>query len=747
MTAPIGRGLAGPLAIVVLLLSATAIAAPVKTYYTTAELIAENATLPAEGGTVTVGLYLKPSPNWHLYWLNPGDAGKEPTVKWTMPEGFEIGEFLFPTPHVLPFGELNTYGYDESILLLADVTVPAGLSIGETATIRGAARWVVCDDKICVPDRANLTLKVTVGDGQVSAETAEQFVNARSKIPGAVEWPASFILADGKVSIRISPDDARKGFEDAYLFVESKKLVQYGRQSSEMTDSGLTIVMDASTNADTEVQTSAILAYTSVDGQPSAVTVNVTKSLAATASSWTNFAGSEGNLGFIQAAIYAFLGGIILNLMPCVFPILSIKALSLVNMGANSPKAARESGVIYTIGIVVAFSAIAGVLLALRSAGQAVGWGFQMQNPIIVVGLGLLMVAISMNLLGAFQIGMRVMGVGQGMVRGGERREAFFTGLLAVVVATPCMAPFMAAALGYALTQPAIISFTVFLALGLGLAFPYLVLSFVPALGRHLPKPGAWMETFKQVLAFPLVITALWLFWIVGQQLGPTSMFVALLAATAAAFALWAFGKGSIGHHKTAWYSTAVAGFIVCALVVMQVEASRTAPRTPGDESAGMLGGLQLEHFDPERVKGYIAAQQPTFVYFTADWCISCKANERVSLATNKVAEAINSRGIKVVEGDWTTEDPVITGWLEMYGRAGVPLYLYFPKGSSLETATILPQILTPGIVIDAIISADKEAAGYSSAAASIETETVKLAAKRRYAAVSIGYKFRPKSI
>ena len=692
-------------------LVATAVAAPQKTKYSSIDLIAEQATLPAAGGTVTVGFYIEPDATWHAYWVNPGDAGMEPTIAWDLPEGFAAGAFEFPTPHLLPFGELNTYGFEEPILLLSELTVPSGLNPGDRVSIGGAARWVVCDDRVCVPERADVELLLTVGDGAADVETLPRFADARSKLPDPVTWPAQYSIADGKVIFEIAPDAQPASLDDAYLYIESKRLVQYGTQTAGFTRGGVSFVMDAGRAPEPGDATAAVMTFTDEDGEHRAVALELASASAPLAAATaTTVIASDGGLSFLQAALFAFLGGIILNLMPCVFPILSMKALSLVNMGQQDQRAARESGTIYTVGILVAFAAIGAVLLAIRSAGEAVGWGFQMQNPLINVGLGLLMVLIAMNLFGAFEIGTRVMGVGQGLTEGGERKSAFFTGLLAVVVATPCTAPFMAGALGYALAQPAALSMSIFLALGLGLAFPYLVLSFVPALGRLMPKPGAWMETFKHLLAFPMLLTAVWLFWVVGKQLGPTSMTVALLAAVALAFALWAYGKGANSPVKGAWYATAVAGLIACGAAFSQVEANRVLPRQAGDVSAGTLGGLTLEQFDPDRVRQYIADGQPTFVYFTADWCISCKANERVALSTDAVAEAFNERSIKVIEGDWTMEDPVITEWLEMYDRAGVPLYLYFPTGSSLETVTILPQILTPGLVVDAIATADANA-------------------------------------
>lgn len=677
-----------------------------KTRYSTVELIAEQATLPSKGGVITLGVYIKPDPGQRIFWTNPGDIGKAPSLKWNLRDDFTVSEFQFPTPKVMSFRDLNTYGYDNEILLLADVKVPANLSINDEIVIGGLAKWIVCDDKACLPDRAKVSLMLKVGDGELSSKTTERFTIARSKQAIPVEWPASFTTTNNKVAFKIAPIDAREGFNDPYLFIESPDLIMYGSQVYKMTDEGLIFDMEIAESAETNVNTKALLSYTKTDGSRKTVELNVSPFVPVLTETLADTALST-ELSFLQAFFFAFLGGIILNLMPCVFPILSMKALSLVKMTQESRRVARESGLIYTVGILVAFTLIAIVMLSLRSAGAAVGWGFQMQNPLIVVCLGLLMVMVGMNLFGAFEFGTRLAGKGQTLVQGSERREAFFTGLLAVVVATPCMAPFMASALGYALTQPAHVSIAVFMALGLGLAAPYLLVSFVPAFGRVLPRPGIWMDTFKRTLAFPMIITALWLFWIVGQQLGATSMFVSLIAAVTIAFSLWAYGNSQLSQLKRTWQLIACLGLIASIIIVAQVEENRVVARSPGDNSAGMLGNIALERFNSENVENYIAEGQPTFVYFTADWCISCKANERVALATDDVAKAFKERGIKVVEGDWTMEDPAITKWLKMYNRVGVPLYLYFPKGSSLKDVTILPQILTPRIVIDTIASAD----------------------------------------
>lgn len=721
--------LAGAKAAAVLALAAGAAwAQPVKTSHSTVELIAEQGSLPAAGGALVLGLRLAPDPTWHAYWANPGDAGKEPSMKWTLPEGFEAGPLQFPAPHLVPFGDLNTYAFEEPIVLLAEVAVPGGLAPGEILQLGGEARWVVCDDALCVPERARLSLRLAVDDGAADPVAAQRFAEARAKIPQPVDWQARFALADGEVRFQIAPPAEAGAIAAPYLFVQPKRVVRYGYQTWGQTPRGLSFAMQAGAKAEGWQSLPAVLSYADASGAPRSVALVLERtedSLAAPSkgggatggtagageAAATGGAADLGALSLGKAVLFAFLGGIVLNLMPCVFPILSMKALSLVNLSRADLRIARQSGLLYTAGILAAFALIGAALLALRQGGQAVGWGFQMQSPFVNVGLGLLMLAIGLNLFGVFEIGGRLMGAGASLAEGGERKSAFFTGLLAVVVATPCTAPFMAGALGYALVQPPALALAVFLVLGFGLAFPYLLLSLIPSLGRALPRPGPWMATLRSLLAFPMLATALWLFWIVGRQLGATSMSVALLAALCLAFALWAFGRSAAAARRPVWQAAAVLGLIACVALSANVKRYLDAPGALAEASPSALGGLQPERFSPERVKGYIAEGQPAFVYFTADWCVSCKVNERVALATDAVANAFRERGVKVVEADWTAEDPVITEWLEMYDRVGVPLYLYFPQGSSLATATILPQILLPQIVINALDRADRATA------------------------------------
>ena len=683
-------------------------AEPITTSHSTVELIAQQGSLPADGGTVTLGLRLQPNPTWHAYWANPGDAGKEPSMHWALPEGFEAGPLQFPAPRLVPFGDLNTYAFKEPILLLAEIAVPGGLPPGETLALGGEARWVVCDDQLCVPERARLSLRLVVGDGAADPAAARRFAEAKAKIPQPVDWPARFALADGEVRFQVAPPDGAGEIAAPYLFVQPKRVVRYGYQTWGQTSRGLAFSMEAGAKAEGWKSLPAVLRYADASGAVRSVALVLEKTEGSPGAAFGGGGAEAADLGALslgRALLFAFLGGIVLNLMPCVFPILSMKALSLMRLSRAELRIARHSGLLYTAGILAAFALIGIALVALRQEGQAVGWGFQMQSPFVNVALGLLMLAIGLNLFGVFEIGARFMGAGASLAEGGERKSAFFTGLLAVVVATPCTAPFMAGALGYALVQPPALALAVFLVLGFGLASPYLLLSLIPALGQALPKPGPWMATLRSLLGFPMLATALWLFWIVGRQLGVTSMSIALLAALCLAFGLWAFGRSAAAKRRPVWQSAAVLGLIACVALAANLKQYMSVP---GAAAPSVLGGLQPERFSPERVLGYIAEGRPAFVYFTADWCVSCKVNERAALATEAVADAFRQRDMKVVEADWTAEDPVITEWLAMYGRVGVPLYLYFPEGSSLDTATILPQILLPQIVINALDAADR---------------------------------------
>jgi len=383
----------------------------------------------------------------------------------------------------------------------------------------------------------------------------------------------------------------------------------------------------------------------------------------------------------LNMILLALAGGVILNLMPCVLPVLSLKALSLSS--GHNLKEQKQHGWSYTLGVMTTFVTIAAVLLAVRAGGQAVGWGFQLQTPWFVTALILLFLVMGLSLSGLVEFGGKWMGMGQNLTSGTSLQSSYFTGVLASVVASPCTAPFMATALGFALAQPSIIALSIFAALGLGMALPFLLLSYVPKLGDYLPKPGAWMETFKQALAFPLYLTALWLLWVLGRQLGSNSMVGIAIAGLGIIFIYWL----SV-HSKT------IRPFgHVLALLVVGYASWNISQITP-TENGGPSESSVWESYSPERLNELRQAGQPVFVNMTADWCITCKVNEKV-VFTEETLEAMKAKGITLIQGDWTNYDPQITKLLEEYGRGGVPLYVLFSSDSNTEPK-VLPQILTP---------------------------------------------------
>jgi len=383
------------------------------------------------------------------------------------------------------------------------------------------------------------------------------------------------------------------------------------------------------------------------------------------------------------------MGGVILNLMPCVFPVLSLKALTL----KQDPHLKRH-GVLYTIGVVSSFVALAAVLLALRGAGQALGWGFQLQSPGLIAGLALLFFAMGLSLSGVISFGERLMGLGQDLASGESDRAAFMTGVLAAVVASPCTAPFMGSALGYAITQPAAIALLVFAALGIGLALPFLAISFVPALAGYMPKPGAWMESFKQFLAFPLYATVVWLLWVYGNQTGIDAMAILTMCLVGVAMALWALERAKSSH----WHGMWGLRLLAAATLLASALSVYWAPAEPPNAAPG--ANAHYEAWTPERLSELTSAGKPVFVNMTAAWCITCLANEKATLSTEAVREAMKAAGMTYLKGDWTRQDSKITKYLEGFGRTGVPLYVMYLPGAE---PAVLPQVLTPDLVIEAI--------------------------------------------
>jgi thiol:disulfide interchange protein DsbD len=663
-----------------------------------AQLVAETEGVQP-GGTVTVALRFEIREHWHTYWSYAGDSGEATAVTWSLPDGVTAGPLQFPYPHRIDVGPLTNFGYEGTVLHLTDVKVPTTATPGTVLSIKADAVWLVCDE-ICIPEEAQLNLDVPVVEGTPppNRANATEFAATRAALERPSPWSAHFAVSGDRLSVTLdAPDLARAGLKSAILFPYAGGFLKNSAaQAVGMHDGVLTVSTEAGRRFATPEKAAAvttipaILVVTGSDGQTQAFAFEATRGSAP--------AGGEAALSVWTALGFAFLGGLILNLMPCVFPILSMKALALAKKGGDI-SLARTGGLAYTAGVVLSFIGLATALLALRGAGEAVGWGFQLQSPAVVAGLALLFFAIGLNLMGVFEVGGSLQNVGARQTGNGIA-GSFLTGVLAAVVATPCTAPFMAGAIGVAIAQPAPVAIAIFAALGLGMAAPYLALTLSPSLVRGLPRPGAWMERLKQVLAFPMFGSAAWLLWVLSIQAGPNALALAFAATILAGFALWLWGLAQRGQAGSFARGAAVvaAAAVIAALVVAPQTA---APAVAADQQGS---GPVSEPYSAARLELLLGEGKPVFVNLTAAWCVTCLVNEEVALSGQGLARAFEQQGIVYLKGDWTNRDAAITALLEQHGRAGVPLYLVYRAGS--RTPEILPQILTESIVLDAIAPA-----------------------------------------
>lgn len=685
-----------------LLLAVPAGAAPVKTENAQAELVADVASV-APGEPFHVALKLTPREHWHTYWRNPGDSGLATTLEWTLPAGFTAGDIAWPAPKALPFGPLTNYGYDAEHWLLVTVTPPADMAQGEV-TLKARADWLVCED-ICIPEGADLELTLPAATEAVRdpLHTAG-FRKAREALPVAFPGAAQFRVDGKTLALRFT--DAGDGVLRFFPLAET--LINNSAAQTESADGTarvLAMPMGSGKAGETVEgvlrvgdKAYSINAAAGTFSPPVALQTKAPGGLAGTGGA---VEGGIDQLPIWQAMLFAFLGGVLLNLMPCVFPVLSLKALAVVKASGLSLREKRMEGLLYTAGVMVSFLALAGALLAFRAGGVAVGWGFQLQSPEVVAVLAVILFAVGLSLSGYFELAGSFTGLGQGLVDRGGAVGAFATGVLATIVATPCTAPFMASALGAALLLPPLGSLSTFAALGFGLAFPMLLISEVPAIGRLLPRPGPWMDRFRQFLAFPVYATVIWLVTVLGQQAGITAVaaLLGILMLVVFAIWLWRIARGAHGFGKALSHGLAVVALATCAWLVWYA-GEQDAPTAAADG-----GVLAAEPYDETKLAAYRAAGEPVFVNMTAAWCITCLANERVALTTDAVAAEFRDKGIRYMKGDWTRRDPKITEILTNYGRSGVPLYLYFAPGRA--QAVVLPQLLTPAIVLDAIGQAE----------------------------------------
>lgn len=654
-------------------------------------LVSEHSSL-RPGEEQWLGLLFEHSPGWHTYWENAGDSGLPTRLSWTLPEGIEVGAIAWPHPQRFDLAGIVNYGYDGRVLLPVPLTVDRQLA-STSAAVELAVRvdYLVCEEE-CIPGRAELKLSLAVdSDAAITAEHAADFADARRRLPQLVDWPAQAQIGEETVAIEVElPDSIRlaRGWD---LFPVQKEVLANG-DGRKVLERGLLRWQAARSDFFRQAPERLDLVIVAEPGRAWRVSATVHEQGLPAPGQLTDPAADASRLGLALALLFALLGGMVLNLMPCVFPVLALKAI-----GLRADTAGLRHGLLYTLGVVGSFLVLAGLLLALRAGGEALGWGFQLQSPWLVGLLAYLFLAMGLSLSGVYTFGERLMGVGQQLTEGESDRAAFFTGVLAAVVASPCTAPLMGAALGYALTQPAWVALLVFATLGMGLALPFLAVSLSPALARRLPRPGAWMDRFKQILAFPLYLSAVWLLWVFGVQQGTLGMGLLAAGSVFLAFGLWLAGNTPRGQGgwRLARILALLASFGAGAYALL------SAANIPPQASAEQTATGEHEPYEAARLAELRRAGTPVLVNMTAAWCITCLANERVALSSTAVREALRERGIVYVKGDWTLRDAAITDYLAQYGRSGVPLYVYYPPNGG--SGRVLPQLLTADLVLAAL--------------------------------------------
>ena len=636
---------------------------------------------PAPGDVVTVAIVMDPKPGWHDYWVNPGDAGTPLELEWQLPSGVKAGTVRAPVPETLIVSGFMNHIYKAKHAFLVDVTIPKDAQPGQSLNVTVDARWSACSDLVCVPEAATLSVPLTVGSGTIANADRARFDAWRSALPVPLDRSALYQIDGKRIEIAIPYPRSAKA-ERVWFFAQTEKLFLYAAPQSARRV-GDWLVVSGAVKAGFDGRIDGLLRFNDAQGLEVRAVAGAVPSGGDAVSVLGEGAPADPeqpSLGFGWILAFSVLGGLLLNLMPCVFPILGLKALSLAKMGGDEGEARRDA-VAYTVGIIVSCLILGGIMLALRAAGEEVGWAFQLQDPAVVLILLLLMVAVTANLAGMFEVGG--IGAGEKLTRQGGLSGSFWTGVLAAVVATPCTGPFMAAAMGAALLLPTGLALLIFAGLGFGLALPFLAIAFIPALRKRMPRPGPWMVRFRQWMALPMALTSLALLWLTYQLAGFTGLMIGGAAALIILVGLFALGRKQKEGSPYKWVVIAVFGIaIAAALIIGKV----TIQPAGAASKAGSIG------FNEARLNTLRSEGKPVFLYFTADWCVTCKVNEQAAIDRTETNDAFRKAGMTVMVGDYTRRDPDITRYLAKYGRSGVPLYLYFPpKGE----AQILPQILT----------------------------------------------------
>ncbi len=692
--------------------------AVVKTPHVEAQLIARHAAFEP-GKVIEAALRLKIIDHWHTYWRNPGDSGLPTRLKWTLPDGFSAGDIQWPYPKKLPLGPLMNFGYEGEVLHLVTIQTPANFKAGESATFTAKANWLVCAD-VCIPEEGvlTLTLPAVVSSPMADTRWAAAFSTANTALPKTTLSGVTAkidnlqLRIDSTTALPANVDVAFYPYRDDVIANAVKTVLTRTpggfyldvtlaepRNNDLKTLDGVLVAEGTGASWGAPIHARAVTISAPVV-YGAAVTINQNKK-ANTSNGASIEAKMPGNglseVTFVSALLLAFLGGLLLNLMPCVFPVLGIKVLGFVETAHGDNRILRRQGVAFLIGVVLSFMLLAALMLLLRAAGQSIGWGFQLQEPIFVAALAVLFFVMALNLSGVFEMGLTLQAAaGKAEMRAQKSpvAGAFSSGVLATVVATPCMAPGLGASVGFTLGQSAPIALLIFFVIAIGLALPVVLLAFFPALLRHLPKPGAWMQTFKQFMAFPLYATVVWLVWVLGAQTSNDGVATVLVGLTLIALSAWAFGRWQTTKHRLASMFSALIVAVGLTAVWLGANADQVVASQATISDDGWVP------FSKEKIAELRGQGKSVFVDFTATWCITCQVNKRIALNQNDVVKKMAEANVVRMKADWTKRDANITAALAEFGRNGVPLYvLYPPQGEP----RVLPELLTPEVVLAAI--------------------------------------------
>ena len=624
------------------------------------------------GDELLVGFKFTLNPGWHTYWENPGDAGEGASIKWNLPNDVNASKILWPGPERIPVDPLMTFGYEDEVVLLTKIYTSETTTI--PVTLNAQVSWYTCKE-ICIPQEAEVSIPIKLGN-KTSSTSKGLLDQTLKQIP--VQFNGTYRVQKFDDSYVFQGEfENVDQYDSMYFFPKDYGLTNYTeKQFYEINKDSFSLQIKAS---EIEIENKSFEGVIAVNKNEEITFIEINYPLE------TKDTSQEFNI--LTLIVFAFLGGLILNVMPCVFPILSIKILRFVEQSRDSTYKTLQQGLLFSLGVIISFLTIAALLIALKSGGESIGWGYQLQSPVVVSLLFYLFVVLGFIFMSNIVLGSSLARLSSISLNKSDSLESFLTGVLAVIVASPCTAPFMGSAIGFALLQPSFYSILIFLGLGVGFSLPYLILSAKPSLLSFLPKPGQWMETFKQFMAFPMWASALWLLWVLSNQVNNQEVIQVLLGALLITTGLWFIEKNNSERNWVRW-------LMRLPLLLLFIFSLWLIPTSYSDLDESKQDQLA---YTPQLLEDLRENNSLVFLNFTADWCITCKVNEAVALKTSKVTKLLADKNITYIEADWTRKDPIISSALEKYGRTGLPLYLLFPsKGDPL----ILPEILTEDILL-----------------------------------------------